>query len=207
MSNLNTAPFLLIGITPPASVVDEHQRAFYFLEQCIDILHVRKPSFSEREMRNYLLPYCEAGLASRIVLHSHFSLAKELGLRGIHINEHVKQDPEVWHKFQCVSVAIHHLSELSMPTYQSLDYAMVSPLFPSISKEGYCPQFSLFEFQNALIAAICPVVALGGITPERIPLLRQIGCRGAAFLGYLWQTGSISDWQTTVDNLRSYKNE
>lgn len=207
MSNLNTAPFLLIGITPPASVGDEHQHAFYFLEQCIDILHVRKPSFSEREMRNYLLPYCEAGLASRIVLHSHFSLAKELGLRGVHINEHAKQDPEVWHKFKCVSVAIHHLSELFVSTYQTLDYAMVSPLFSSISKEGYCPQFSLSEFQNALIATNYPVVALGGVTPERIPLLRQIGCRGAAFLGYLWQTGSISDWQKTVDNLRSYKNE
>jgi len=207
VSNLNTAPFLLIGITPPASVGDEHQHAFYFLEQCIDILHVRKPSFSEREMRNYLLPYCEAGLASRIVLHSHFSLARELGLRGVHINEHAKQDPEVWHKFKCVSVAIHHLSELFVPAYQTLDYAMVSPLFSSISKEGYCPQFSLSEFQNALIATNYPVVALGGVTPERIPLLRQIGCRGAAFLGYLWQTGSISDWQKTVDNLRSYKNE
>ena len=147
MSNLNTAPFLLIGITPPALVADEHQRAFYFLEQCIDILHVRKPSFSEREMRNYLLPYCAAGLASRIVLHSHFSLAKEPGLRGVHINEHAKQDPEVWHKFLCVSVAIHHLSELSMPTYQSLDYAMVSLSFLAYQKKDIAHNFLYPSFK------------------------------------------------------------
>ena len=158
-------------------------------------------------MRDYLLHYCSAGFASRIVLHSHFSLALEMGLKGVHINENAKQIKEVWTQFPCVSVAIHQLAESYTPIYQTVEYAMVSPIFPSISKKGYCPQFTLLQFQNAIIATNYSIVALGGLAPKQIPLIRQRGCYGAAFLGYLWENPKAKDWKKRVNELRNYRDE
>lgn len=207
MISVSTDPFLLIAITPPQCIIDECARALYYLEQGIDFLHVRKPQFSLSEMRDYLRPFCLAGYASRIVLHSHFKLSAELGLRGIHVNEHAKQDIAIWTKYHCTSVAIHQLTELNSPLYQGVEYAMVSPIFSSISKINYHPTFSLSEFAQVIKCTERRVVALGGVTPERIPLLRQIGCCGAAFLGYLWQAGYSDYWKATVDKLISFRNE
>ena len=205
--NRHTESFALVAITPPVTVVGEHESATLLLKEVFDILHVRKPDYSEQEMRNYLTPFCAAGIASRIVLHSHFNLANELGLKGIHINERAKQTAEAWQQYTCVSVAIHQLSELHAPAYPDVEYALLSPFFPSISKEGYCPRFSLSEIQNAISATSYRIVALGGLTPARIPLLRQMGCYGAAFLGYLWQRSSATDWKKLIDEFRYYKDE
>ena len=69
-------------------------------------------------------------------------------------------------------------------------YALLSPLFPSVSKSGYQPQRTTLE-----LAAIrshwraqggCPVYALGGITAQTAPQARALGFDGVAFLGEVW---------------------
>ena len=60
----------------------------------------------------------------------------------------------------------------------------LSPVFDSISKQGYRSAFDPDSLRPWLEGK--RVVALGGVTPERIPLLRDAGFSGAAMLGYFW---------------------
>lgn len=69
-----------------------------------------------------------------------------------------------------------------------MDYVFLSPIFDSISKSGYHSAFTLEVLQQAAAHNIIDekVVALGGVTPDKVKWLRQIGFGGAAMLGAVW---------------------
>lgn len=67
------------------------------------------------------------------------------------------------------------------------DYLFLSPIFDSISKAGYRSAFSHEQLQRAADEGVIDrkVIALGGVTPERIPYLHSLGFGGVAMLGAL----------------------
>ena len=71
----------------------------------------------------------------------------------------------------------------------SCDYLFLSPIFNSISKQGYEAAFTPETLQEAAQKGLIDsqVVALGGITLERIQQLHDWHFGGAAFLGDIWQ--------------------
>jgi thiamine-phosphate pyrophosphorylase len=73
------------------------------------------------------------------------------------------------------------------------DSLLVSPVFPSISKPGHAPlpsQFPAFELRQLLSTnpRQTAVIALGGVTPDKLPALRELGFDGAAALGFVWNS-------------------
>lgn len=60
-----------------------------------------------------------------------------------------------------VSTSFHELTQLRAD-WGALDYAFLSPVYDSISKEGYGAAFEEMALRAALAAATMPVVALGG---------------------------------------------
>ena len=68
------------------------------------------------------------------------------------------------------------------------DYVFLSPIFDSISKNGYTAAFHRGALQAAARNGSIGdnVIALGGITPERIEEAAACNFGGAAVLGYLW---------------------
>lgn len=69
----------------------------------------------------------------------------------------------------------------------SCDYVFLSPIFDSISKQGYKAAFTPEQIEAAQGIIDQQVVALGGMSLERVPLVRGMGFGGAAFLGDVWQ--------------------
>lgn len=71
-------------------------------------------------------------------------------------------------------------------------YQFLSPIFDSISKQGYRAAFDIKsdngkeELRDAISNATVPVYALGGVTVDKIPELESLGFSGAAFLGEVW---------------------
>ena len=199
---VRTLPLSFHAVTPPEPRVSEHEWGQLLLDNGIENLHVRKPNMSADELREYLLSYVDKGYAGRLVLHSHYHLCTELGLGGIHITEAAKVSSETWHQYPLTSIAVHNLDELQAPQIARFRYAVVSPVFPSISKKGYHPHFTLDQLAQAIPTAHVPVVALGGITPEHCRTLYSIGCCGILFLGYLWETTSRRTFQKRLDTIR-----
>ncbi len=78
----------------------------------------------------------------------------------------------------------------------------LSPVFDSISKEGYASAFDLAEAQGFLQKlAKRPghrpsVLALGGIESGNIAAVQQAGFAGAAVLGSVWGSADpVAAWQ------------
>lgn len=124
-------------------------------------------------------------------LHDHFNLATEMGMGGIHINRRNWIVPD--HFNGLISRSSHSIKELAADT--SSDYVFLSPIFDSISKSGYMSGFSKNELSEASTDGVIGecTVALGGITPERLPYLSDLGFGGAAFLGYIWHGNNADE--------------
>lgn len=197
--------FLLVVITPPTDVVDEQERALQMLREGIDRLHIRKPTYTPKQMAAYLAPLCEQGLGDRLVLHSCFSLSDTYALRGIHWNEQTQRHPECALGYRRVSWAVHDPARLPSTQAQQGEYILASPFFASISKPGYRPRYTLAEWERAIAKTATPVIALGGVVPQYLSTLRRIGCGGAAFLGYLWQTKTSEKLEEFLNNIKNLR--
>ena len=71
----------------------------------------------------------------------------------------------------------------------TMNYVFLSPIFDSISKQGYRSAFDHATLKKAAHEGIIDhkVVALGGVTRQRISLLAEYGFGGAAMLGDIWR--------------------
>lgn len=173
----------LIAITTPTYFPDEGKIIISLFEGGLERLHLRKPEAGKESLAALLAQIPEA-FYSRIVLHDHFSLAAEYALGGVHLNRRNPNVPD--HFAGSISRSCHSLQELE--EWKALDYLFLSPIFPSISKEGYGNGFPRQELEQASEKGIITskVFALGGIDALHIRQLKGLGFGGAVVLGALW---------------------
>lgn len=114
-------------------------------------------------------------------------------MQGVHYTERTRPLPPLTAAANAaaagstVSTSFHSLQQLRTDWGPALSYAFLSPIFDSISKEGYsAARFDRRELRHVLQCPF-PVVALGGITPENIQDTEHMGFAGAAVIGSVWQ--------------------
>ena len=164
-------------------------------------MHLRKPEAS-LEAYNQLLIQIPEQWHSRIVLHEHFKLAEEYKLHGIHLNRRCSQVPDSFRG--SISCSCHTLGEVKKQK-DSKDYVFLSPIFDSISKVGYHAAFSPTSLKQAAIENIIDekVIALGGITANNIPLVKEWHFGRVALLGDIWKRMSDSQVDEYLNHIRT----
>ncbi len=180
-----------IGITSEFEVFREKERIINFIQSgYVEYFHIRKPSFSEQQMRKYLtvFPY---EVKQKLSLHDFHSLAFELGIGGIHIN---KRNPILKKEYRKkrISVSCHSIEQVE-EWKDKASYLFLSPIFDSIGKKGYKSAFSFKELKEYFNNKILDnkVVALGGVTKDNIKELENIGFSSCALLSDLWQLPKV----------------
>lgn len=171
---------LIIAITAPGDVPGEAAEICRILDAGeADLVHVRKPGWTYDKTRT-LIEEIPPRLRSRIKVHDHFELAVEFGLGGVHLNA---RNPKAIEGAGAVSMSLHDIRQLDCAGFY--DYVTLSPVFDSISKKGYTSAFNLAELKGKLEGK--KVIALGGVTPEKFPDIKDAGFYGAAMLGHFWR--------------------
>lgn len=153
------------------------------LDRGINRVHIRKPGSSIEETEKLIQGIPER-LHSRLSLHDHHELIERYPCIWPHVNARNPEVPEI--SGSHFSRSCHSLEELEMKPEAA--YSFLSPIFDSISKQGYSSTFRPEILADAAARNIINsrTIALGGVTPERIPMLGKLGFGGAAMLGYLW---------------------
>lgn len=182
--------FTVIAITSPLATNNEAEKIAEILYSGkADFVHIRKPG-AEEKLVEALINRIPESLHCCLKLHDHYPLAKRLGCSGIQLNSRNSlpasqiQEFKISDKDFTISKSMHSLKELE--NARAFDYVTLSPIFPSISKAGYCSNFDFKELQKWLLKND-NVFALGGVTPDKFSLLKEMGFAGAAMLGYFWQ--------------------
>src|SRR5690606_18938647 len=85
-----------------------------------------------------------------------------------------------------ISTSLHNPEELGQLSH-CFDYALLGPVFDSISKEGYCSRLPV-NFRLNKYSFPGKVIALGGIRGKNLNSALEMGFDGAAVLGNIWQS-------------------
>ena len=174
----------LILITRPTYFVEEDKIITTLSDEGLDYLHLRKPDtapvYAER-----LLTLIPEKYRKRIVVHGHFYLKEEYNLKGIHLNHRNPIAPDNY--TGQISTSCHSLEEVKEKK-NNFDYVFLSPVFDSISKQGYAAEYTPEQIRQAAKDGIIDkrVIALGGIDEDNILQVKDYGFGGAAILGGLW---------------------
>lgn len=148
-----------------------------------DLFHLRKPSWNEEEVTKLFLELSEE-TKRKTVLHSCFELVEKFELKGVHLKKNKLSNFQTF-KFS-TSVSCHSFEEV-LEIEGKVEYCFLSPIFDSISKEGYRSNFDREELKEFLKKErATKVIALGGLTETNYVEVLTLGFDGGGFLGSVW---------------------
>ncbi len=187
---VSLSPMRYIVITSPDFIPDEASMICRLFDSGLDVLHLRKPGSTAGACAR-LLDGLPAAMLPHIVVHDHFQLCRDYSLGGVHLN---RRNPSVPYFVSSasgrytVSASCHSITEAAERKTEA-DYVFLSPIFDSVSKQGYHSAYGPDTLREAALNGIIDdrVIALGGVTLDVIPRLREWHFGGAAFLGDVWQ--------------------
>lgn len=189
----------IIAITLPMAIDEDLYLMSTLLDNGIDTLHLRKP-LADIDYCRMLLRQLAPHHRAKIVVHDYPDLYNEFALKGIHINKNVVALPEGYNGVKTRSC--HSIDEVVKFKGQ-YDYLFLSPIFNSISKPDYQSAFTHSELSQASLNGIidAKVIALGGVTFDRIPYLKELNFGGVAMMGGLYHVNAIH----TIGEIDKYR--
>jgi len=171
----------------------------------MDALILREPARTERELvtlARVLSPCVGPGLILHASHASAASIAEASGW-GLHLPSHA--DPSLIRtRIQgLMGISCHNSAQLHAAAAAGCDYAFISPIFTPHSKPDDS-RTTIGIDGLALLTKQCPipVIALGGITPNRARQCLAAGAHGVAAMGIVFgPTFTPEDVRTTAQEL------
>lgn len=199
----------MIVISNPIAIANEIDTIHSLFENGLELLHIRKPEFSEDELKSFVKAI---GLEYRnqLVLHSQHQLAEELGINRLHFTEKMRTqiDAEtLYHHNENkihLSTSVHTIEDFN-DLRIFFQYAFLSPVFPSISKSNYQSDVDLFKTIKNRTNFSTQLIALGGIEATKIQKTLTTGFDDVALLGNIWNSNNpIENFKSCQQIVLSY---
>ncbi|WP_029489828.1 thiamine phosphate synthase [Aquimarina agarivorans] len=183
---------MLILIAPENDIPNEIEILHQLFQEGLQYYHLRKPTKNYQAHCDYL-NQIDKQYHNRIVVHHFHELINEFNLKGIHFPEqkrinHIDNPGRYFLNLEMYGKTISssfHKPETLVNCEFEFDYHFLSPVFSSISKEGYEGKgFDVNHIDKRIIA-------LGGINETNISEAYQLGFNGVAVLGSVWKSENV----------------
>ncbi len=154
-------------------------------------VHIRSGSLGGRrltELAEFTKQTLEAGCT---FVNDRVDVARIVGADGVHLpsaglsvtSARSIIGPECW-----VGRSVHNAVEVQRADDEGADYVVLGPIWPTVSHPGTEPLgLDALSFGYDL-----PVIAIGGITPERVPECIQSGAYGVALISAIWYAQDVT---------------
>ena len=161
-------------------------------ENGLETLHVKKPSFSKKQLKNYieLIP---KKYHDKIILHSHYSLALKYKLKGLHLSKSFR-DSSIFYKKYISFIKMIKPNLIFTCTYHNLDqllnhdkiysYAFLSPIFNTEDQLNL--KFTEDAIKSTISQVNINIYALGGINSNNFNRIKSMGFNGITLMGAIW---------------------
>ena len=104
------------------------------------------------------------------------------GVQRTHASLSVEALRRVADKRVRIGASVHSLDQATAAAGQGADWLFFGPVFDTPSKRAYGAPQGLMALERVARAVDIPVIAIGGITPERVPDALGAGARGVAVI-------------------------
>ena len=130
---------------------------------------------------------------AKLFINDRADIAVMAGADGVHLTETSIQASDVKNSFPdlIVGVSTHSIEGARLADTQGADFITFSPIYATPSKANYGPPQGLDLLRQVTQAVHLPVLALGGITPHRVPECLEHGAFGVAVNSGIWDSTHI----------------
>src|SRR6185436_3480358 len=148
----------------------------------VDVVQVREKALTDRRLLA-LVSAVRAGMAAtatRLLVNGRPDVALAAGADGVQVPEAGLPVSEVKRAFPTLTVgaSCHSVEAARRAAGEGADFVLLGPVFATPGKEERA--LGLEVLAAAAAAVTVPVLAIGGVTPGRVPALRAAGARGGA---------------------------
>jgi thiamine-phosphate pyrophosphorylase len=154
----------------------------------IAAVHLRERDLSTRDLAILArdIHTCTRRHGARLIINDRIDLALALDLDGVHLRADslpATVARRLLGPHRLIGVSTHSLADVRRANEEGADYVVFGPIFDTPSKRAFGPPLGLDALAEACEASRLPVLAIGGITHERIEPVRRSGAAGAAVIG------------------------
>ncbi len=144
-----------------------------------DIVHVRNKEIDGRALLEIAQWFVSRKY--RVVVNTRCDVALAAGAAGVHLPGHwidLSRYRAIVPAGFLIGASCHSREDLLRAQAEGADYAYLSPVFAPLSKRDERPPLGLDGFSRMVAGLTIPVLALGGVTAERIPECLAAGAAG-----------------------------
>jgi thiamine-phosphate pyrophosphorylase len=151
----------------------------------IDLIHIRERDLGGASLAALVsdLVAVTRGSTTRVVVNDRIDVALVSGADGVHLrgdSVSVVAARRLVPPPFLVGRSVHTVQEASAA---DADYLIAGTVFPSAAKPGAAELLGLDGLRAIVSASAVPVLAIGGITPDRIADVLAAGAAGIAAIG------------------------
>lgn len=164
----------------------------------------------EKDLRpNQLFPLAAAmrkltrQYGARLYINDRLDIALMVDADGVHLPEEGLPADAVKARYPhlLVGVSTHSPDSAKKAEAQGADFITFSPIYETASKKKYGPPQGLEKLREVTREIGIPVLALGGITKDRVKPVLEHGAFGVALISGIWNRKNIK--QETFEYMKS----
>ena len=144
-------------------------------------------------LEHYALSCRLSVLPSPLFVNDRLDVAVAVGASGVQLGqgslapEHARRlNPAWW-----IGKSVHDLAEAEAARVEGADYLLVGPVFATATHPDRTPLG--LEILRRTVGLGVPVVAIGGVRPERVKQVRAAGAHGVAAIRALWDAADPAE--------------
>jgi thiamine-phosphate pyrophosphorylase len=133
---------------------------------------------------------------ARLVVNDRVDVALAVGADAVqrtHASLPVDDIRSIAGRRLAIGASVHSLEDAIDAEMRGADWLVFGPVYDTPSKRRWGPPQGLERLAKVVKAVRIPVVAIGGITPERVAATRAAGAAGVAAIAAIVDTASPAD--------------
>jgi thiamine-phosphate pyrophosphorylase len=177
---------------PPFAVVEE------CLGAGLRAVQLREKDLEVRALLGLAEPLREATRrhGARLLINDRADVALAVGADGVqrtHTSLPVAALRGITPPGFLIGASAHSTGEAREAAAEGADFVVFGPVYDTPSKRRYGPPQGLAALEAAAAATSRPLLAVGGITPERVREVRSAGAAGVAVIGAVYGAARPAD--------------
>jgi len=158
-------------------------------------LQLREKDLSLKDLHSLavVLRQMTARYGARLYINDRVDIALMVEADGVHLPEDGMPPNEVkaCYPHLLVGVSTHTLDKAKQAEQDGADFITFSPIFATPSKQEYGPPQGLEKLRTVCEEVKLPVLALGGISKDRVSTVLKQGAHGVALISGIWNGPDI----------------
>ena len=168
------------------------------IEAGVDLIQIREKDLATRPLMDLARAAVESarGAGTRVLVNDRLDVGLAVGAAGVHLGTQSIPPRAVRQRVPegfLVGVSCHSVEDVIEAESAGADYTLLGPIFATPSKLRYGAPLGLDKLREAAGRVKVPVLALGGITVDRVKPCLEAGAAGVAGISIFQTCDSLEE--------------